>query len=199
MSSEKFNIGAIEFDSTIYGPGKRTVIWFQGCTLGCKGCWNTQFQSHDPNKLYDRQDLLKLILEKNSPVTFLGGEPLQQIENLTWLVDNLAERSIHIMLYTGYELDEIERDLRKSHVCNLVNILVPGRYMENQRDINLAWRGSKNQPVIIRDSSKKEDDKNQVEITLGHDGNITCLGYPSDGLRAFMETLDHHKTNDPQD
>ena len=22
------------------GPGRRAVLWFQGCTLNCPGCWN---------------------------------------------------------------------------------------------------------------------------------------------------------------
>ena len=31
--------------SEIYGPGVRSVFWTQGCTLACKGCWNTQYWS----------------------------------------------------------------------------------------------------------------------------------------------------------
>ena len=39
------NIGHRLARSEIYGPGVRSVLWFQGCTLACKGCWNTQFWS----------------------------------------------------------------------------------------------------------------------------------------------------------
>jgi pyruvate-formate lyase-activating enzyme len=26
--------------SLVNGPGRRTVVWFQGCKLSCPGCWN---------------------------------------------------------------------------------------------------------------------------------------------------------------
>ena len=39
------NIGHRLARSEIYGPGVRSVLWLQGCTLACKGCWNTQFWS----------------------------------------------------------------------------------------------------------------------------------------------------------
>ncbi len=32
--------------STVNGPGRRAVIWTQGCSLQCPGCWNPQ--THNP-------------------------------------------------------------------------------------------------------------------------------------------------------
>lgn len=37
---------AIEPHSRANGPGLRTVVWFQGCTLRCPGCFNPE--THDP-------------------------------------------------------------------------------------------------------------------------------------------------------
>lgn len=191
MHDDYFNVGHIEFDSEIYGPGKRTVIWFQGCTLGCKGCWNIQYQSPEPAILIPTSELLQIILRRDNGVTFLGGEPLLQINNLLWLVKKLKRRDIHVMLYTGYELDEIDNDPVKKELCQMADILIPGRYNENLRDTKLLWRGSKNQPLIYRNDKEMVTDENQAEITIQADGTVTCLGYPSDGLLHFIRTLDY--------
>jgi pyruvate-formate lyase-activating enzyme len=29
-------------DSRVNGPGLRAVVYFQGCTLGCRDCWNPE-------------------------------------------------------------------------------------------------------------------------------------------------------------
>lgn len=192
MSADCFNVGHIEYGSEIYGPGKRTVVWFQGCTLGCKGCWNTQYQSNKPASLIPPYELFETILNHGNGVTFLGGEPLQQINNLSWLVDQLKQHGIHIMLYTGYELDEIEADPLKKELCQKVDILIPGRYRDELRDTNLLWRGSQNQPLIYLHDSQQIEDVNQVEITIEPDGSVTCLGYPSEGLIKHIRTLDQN-------
>lgn len=190
MYGASFNIGHMEYGSEIYGPGKRTVIWFQGCSLGCKGCWNTQYQSKDPSVLILRDDLLKTIMSKNCGVTFLGGEPLQQIDNLEWLMKELKKRSVHVVLYTGYELEEIESDPQKQRVCSLADVLIPGRYVEEVRDTNLLWRGSRNQPLIFQGHEETVKDENQVEITIGTRGEVICLGYPSKEISSFIRNLD---------
>ena len=41
--SQTLRIGHRLDHSEIYGPGIRSVFWTQGCTLACKGCWNTQY------------------------------------------------------------------------------------------------------------------------------------------------------------
>ena len=193
--TEKFNVANIEYGSEIYGPGIRTVIWFQGCNLGCKGCWNVDFQSLEPNILVNREDLLKDILDHSMPVTFLGGEPLLQSDNLSWLVSSLKDHSIHMMLYTGHELEEIERNPQWSEICKTVDILISGRYIERLRNTNLSWRGSSNQPIIFNSNPEDVDECNQVEVTIGPNGSITCLGYPSDGLRLFLKNIDFQELN----
>ena len=191
MTDNCFNVGHIEYGSEIYGPGKRTVIWFQGCTLGCKGCWNTQYQPNKPASLIPPSELFETILNHGYDVTFLGGEPLQQIDNLSWLVDKLKQHGIHIMLYTGYELDEIEADPPKKELCHKVDILIPGRYRDELRDTNLLWRGSQNQPLVYLHGSQQTIDENQVEITIEPDGSVTCLGYPSEELIKHIKSLDY--------
>ena len=70
--------------SEIYGPGLRSVFWTQGCTLACKGCWNTQYWSTRGGfEIEISQILIDLDkLDDIEGITLLGGEPLQQPEAL---------------------------------------------------------------------------------------------------------------------
>ena len=192
----EFNIGDIEYDCAIYGPGKRTVIWFQGCTLGCKGCWNTQFQSPEPNRMVDREELLWTIIDHKNDVTFLGGEPLQQSENLSWLVHRLRDLGIGFMLYTGYEMDEIARNAEWSEICDAADILIPGRYVETLRDTDLRWRGSSNQRILFKHGPEEVEEKNEVEIVISPDGSVACMGYPNKSIRDYVVSMDY--ADDPR-
>jgi anaerobic ribonucleoside-triphosphate reductase activating protein len=70
------------------GPGNRFVIWSQGCSLGCPGCFNPW--THDPETagqwvtVDDLVDDVKTEADqyRNGPaldgVTVTGGEPLEQ-------------------------------------------------------------------------------------------------------------------------
>lgn len=190
MTDTSFNIGHIEEGCEIYGPGKRTVVWFQGCTLGCDGCWNRRFQPVEPRQIVEREELFDFIVSSGAPVTFLGGEPLLQAENLAWLMGRLKGARVHTMLYTGYELFEIEANPLFIEICGMADILIPGRYVKEKRDTGLIWRGSSNQPLIIQAERPEIDESNQVEIIIDDTGAVTCLGYPSENMRSFLESLD---------
>jgi len=175
-----FNIHYIQPSSYIYGPGNRYVIWLQGCTLKCPNCWNPQMHSSEPYILHEREKLLSSILNtssKISGVTILGGEPLEQPDNLLWLLEELNQRNVHIMLYTGYEIQEIQNNEIYSKICSYADILIPGRYLLKERDLSLKWRGSKNQQIISKESSDIGE-CNQIEILIDEFGKITYLGYP---------------------
>lgn len=181
-----FNIAHIEIGSEIYGPGKRFVIWLQGCSLACTGCWNKTMWSFSPHILMERDEVLEQIISNPEieGVTLLGGEPLQQSENLYWLMLALNKRNISMMLYTGYEQEEICNTETFSKICNLADILISGRYRDDERDLFLRWRGSRNQSLLIQTERYTdldiEDGLNEVEITIDEFGSVILLGYPID-------------------
>ena len=57
------NVGHVLPNGRIYGPGVRFVLWLQGCTLGCKGCWNQQFWPAEGGVAYDIEELIKQIID----------------------------------------------------------------------------------------------------------------------------------------
>lgn len=68
-------------------------------------------------------------------VTILGGEPFQQYEEVFELIKKVKNLELSIVLYSGYEMQELE-DLGKTKIFDYIDILIPGRYVEEQRDIN---------------------------------------------------------------
>jgi len=185
---EHFNVAHLQPQSDIYGPGTRFVVWLQGCSLACSGCWNKEMWSFTPRTLIPRSDLLQQILTADSidGVTFLGGEPLHQADNLWWLIRQIREQSSKtIFVYTGYETQEL-RDLGQlEKLHELCDIVVTGRYEQQHRNTNSQWTGSDNQQVIYPlDSRESELPKaiNQVEIHIDPNGGTNILGFPDTGM-----------------
>ena len=103
----KASIDSIETFGLVDGPGIRTVIFFNGCTLRCKYCHNPETWTLK-EKNYDTDTLVKKILRNkpyfkrnNGGVTFSGGEPLLQIDFLLEICKKLKEENIHIALDTA--------------------------------------------------------------------------------------------------
>ena len=178
------NIANLNQESFIYGPGKRFAIWVQGCSIKCPECWNEEMHHFNPHNLIERGELLDQILRTQSidGVTILGGEPLDQPDNLLWLLENLHDVGVHIMLYTGYEIDEIKSNILFSHICSFADILIPGRYQKDKRNIDLKWRGSSNQVIFSKDELIFHESCD-VEIYIENDGKMTYFGYPDDFLK----------------
>lgn len=183
-----FNIAHIETDSLIYGPGKRFVVWFQGCALACKGCWNQQMWSFQENQLVHRDVLLNQILDTPDirGITLLGGEPLHQAENIWWLLEQLRLRSsLTVFLFTGFEAVELKRFGYQQRIESLCDIVAMGRYVESQRNIGQHWIGSDNQQVVYPNNSREQEKPkslNQVEILIEDDSSVRVLGFPTTQL-----------------
>lgn len=189
---EDFNIAHIEPRSHIYGPGERFVIWFQGCALACDGCWNRDMWSFKNKQLVYRDNLLEQILDTPNikGVTFLGGEPLHQSDNLWWLIRKIRERSnLTIFLFTGYEEDELKQQNQLSSIHEFCDIAAIGRYRQDERNIHQQWIGSDNQMIIYPDGSRekmKPQKINQVEIIIDSDESVRILGFPDENLKREL-------------
>lgn len=184
QAADYFNISHIEPVTHIYGPGSRFTVWVQGCTLGCKGCWNEEMWPKRPHILVCRQELLQQILRAPNidGITILGGEPLQQAENTLWLLAEIRKRSrLSIMIYTGYEPYELQQNGYWEPLQEFADVIITGRYKQERRNTNLRWRGSENQQVIYPENSRLDkypDESNDLEIIISEHGAVTTLGYP---------------------
>ena len=85
MSSNTYlNISKTLSHSRANGPGTRAVIWVQGCTIGCDGCYSQSTHPHRKIHLVDPLVLAKWVcsIEGIEGVTISGGEPFEQSEAL---------------------------------------------------------------------------------------------------------------------
>lgn len=186
------------------GPGRRAVLWFQGCTLACPGCWNPQThrfegQSTDGSEIVERVLTLRRRGEIDG-VTFSGGEPIQQAPSLIDLIKRLGELDRAPMsfgMFTGYSLAELdagrfhtyEACADRSGVWRQIrarlDFAVTGRY--NQRmPSGLPLRSSRNQRLhLFTDRYLQSDfEAELVEVTIEPDGVATVTGFPVLGIPA---------------
>ncbi len=144
-------------ESFVDGPGQRAVLFLQGCSLACPGCqnqhlWNAQGgQSVSPQALAGQ-----LVAANPQAVTISGGEPFQQAAGLAALLDHLRFLSphIHIIVYTGYcwcELPQVIPTDLLARILSQIDILVDGRFIREQDNGLMQYRGSANQrPIDVR-------------------------------------------------
>ena len=147
-------------------------------------------------QLIHREELLQLILNADSVkgVTFLGGEPLQQSENLNWLLGRIREKSgLTIFIYSGFELAELSASGELFWLSELSDILVLGRYVQSLRTTTSQWRGSTNQQIVYPSGSREQEkpsEVNQTEIHIALDGGLTILGYPDEALVIALSSIE---------
>jgi anaerobic ribonucleoside-triphosphate reductase activating protein len=169
--------------SSIYGPGERFVIWVQGCSIRCKGCWSQDTWSPKPRELVRVDELWEQIVAERDGeygldgVTILGGEPMEQAEVLVELAQWVKGGGLGLMVYTGYDLAELTEPPQQ-RLVELAEILVPGRYVEELRDTGLRWRGSTNQQFLSGSAAKAVEELSEVEVVVAASGSMEVRGYP---------------------
>ena len=160
-------IAGVVRESIVDGPGLRFAVFCQGCPHGCKGCHNVA--THDFSGGYDceMQKILDAIDQNPllDGVTFSGGEPLCQPEAFYKLGLEIKKRNLNIMTYTGYTYEELIEMGREDHwvadLLSLTDLLVDGRFVEEEKDLTLLFRGSRNQRVIDMNMTRQRG-----ELTL---------------------------------
>ena len=148
------------------GPGVRVTLWVSGCSCRCKNCQNPESWDFNSGKTFDDAAKRKLFeaLDKSyiRGLTLSGGHPLEDknVEDVLFLIHDVKQHfpDKDIWLYTGYTMESIFpvvkpdkiswEDIARQRVVELCDVVVDGPYIEEQRDITLAFRGSKNQRLI---------------------------------------------------
>ncbi len=111
--TEKLKVLKIQRTCVHDGPGIRTTIFFQGCTLRCVWCQNPEALSFNPTMApdgtYSISDILEVVLRDNEyyfktggGVTLSGGEPLlQDPGSLISLLNLFKNNNIHVVVETS--------------------------------------------------------------------------------------------------
>lgn len=139
-------------DSIVDGPGIRYVIFTQGCPHNCPECHNPETHDFNSGQEADVEKILQEIFSNPliSGVTFSGGDPICQAEALLPIAKAIKEKGKHLMMYTGYVFEELEKSSNEAvhQLLKYTDILVDGPYIAEERNLTLSYRGSENQRVI---------------------------------------------------
>ena len=149
------------------------------------GCFNHDPLPFTPRRIFTVDELFRKIMEIEGidGVTFSGGEPLEQAEQLAKLARLLRKQNLNIMSYTGYTWLEIERAGRDDW-----NAYLPaGPYVAAQVSAE-PWISSSDQQVIYLNESMRPSPEDQAdtvtEYHIGRNGSITIIGNPTIGADA---------------
>jgi anaerobic ribonucleoside-triphosphate reductase activating protein len=172
---------AIEPASRANGPGLRAVVWLQGCTLGCTGCFNPT--THDAGAGFnaDTADIARQLLTNSNKiegVSISGGEPFQQPDALLDLLQRLSASPLSKLVFSGYTLAEIRRQPLGNTILKHLDVLIAGRYV-HPRHLAVGLLGSSNQQIHLLTKRYTPADLQAVptgEVILHADGSITLSG-----------------------
>lgn len=180
------------------GPGIRVSLFVSGCTHACKGCFNSEAWDFCYGKEFtaeaEEEILQALAPEYIRGFSVLGGEPMepQNRETVLQILKKVhaAYPQKDIWCYTGYDY---EKDLLRweheeqenggnvvseraqkpeaviTELLSLIDVLVDGEFVEEKKNLRLAFRGSENQRLIDVKKSRAE-------------GRVVCLPEQEKGM-----------------
>jgi len=142
--------------SFVDGQGVRCALYVSGCLFKCEGCFNEAAWSFRYGSPYSRDLEDRVVRDMNHPsvqgLSLLGGEPFLNTE----VCLSLARRARaefgeakDVWAWSGYRFDELlAAGEDKLELLRMVNVLVDGPYLAQERDLSLQFRGSRNQRVL---------------------------------------------------
>lgn len=167
-------IARIMYPVEVLGCGKRVGIWFNGCPHHCDGCSNPELWKTQERYSVSLENVMELIgiIAKDNHIdgfTITGGEPFFQVDTLNELTEKLLAISDDILVYTGYELQELHdmdsEDIEA--VLTRISVLIDGRYVAELNN-NCTLRGSENQRIHILNDKYRQ----AYEEYLGYENRI---------------------------
>ena len=171
------NYAGIKYCDIANGVGCRTVLFVSGCRNHCKDCFQPHTWDFNYGEAFDEK-IQEEVLESLKPayvqgITLLGGEPFEP-ENQVELVKFMRKvkeqyPNKDVWAFTGYVYDvDLMPGGRKyceatDELLSMLDILVDGPFMAEQKDLTLKFRGSRNQRIIDMAETRKAN-----QIVLSH-------------------------------
>ena len=160
----------------VNGEGIGISLYTQGCRFHCKNCFNSELWDYTKGKEWSSEveDYLISLLSRDyiDRISFLGGEPLsdENLEDLDSLLNRIRKEcpSKKIWMYTGYTYEAMLKNPKLKKLLSEVDVLVDGKFILEERSLDIYFRGSRNQRVI------------DVPKSLGHEEIVLVDKYMKD-------------------
>ncbi|WP_432976410.1 4Fe-4S single cluster domain-containing protein [Dactylosporangium sp. CA-233914] len=176
------------------GPGERTALWVQGCTIRCPGCFNPHlwtFRGGEPAPT--RAVLDRVLAAGTEGLTLLGGEPFDHAAPLAVIAAGVRAAGRSVMTFSGYTTAQLNRAVHSGRtdvaaLLEATDLLIAGPYVAALVDRHRPWAGSTNQEFVQRSDRIRVAEavatRDRLEITVAPDGVLSVNGWADD------ETLD---------
>ena len=196
------NVAKTLSHSRANGPGVRAVIWVQGCTIGCPGCYNAFTHPHEKRTLVAPETIAKWVsgLEGIEGVSFSGGEPFEQAKAARMVIRKIRQRSPNLTFfsYTGFNLVKLQKSEDENVIGLLdeLDMVSAGPYIHSERKSDLLWRGSSNQQLHYLSNAYGKHleaawKKTSPVEEFQYDGNIIHFtGFEGRGSN-FLKSINH--------
>ena len=198
--SKLLNIASFVPETQALGPGKRMVVWVQGCPLHCPGCIAPEWIPYIPAMEMTPEELLeKMNLNVIDGITFSGGEPMEQASGLAALIRLARKRKdLDLICFTGYRFERLLNNPPNKGVSDLLNevdVLIDGPFIQSLNN-STGLRGSTNQRIIhLTDRLMGYDLVSQdrkIELTLVND-KLVFIGIPTPEILSSAEEARQEK------
>ena len=141
------------------GPGVRVSIFVSGCTHHCKECFNPETWDFDYGQPFGEEQIREILTHLSKPyihgLSILGGEPFEPqnqgavLELVRRVREQFPEKDI--WCYSGYLFENLAAGKVGVHsrtLLGLLDVLVDGPFVLEQKELSLRFRGSANQRLI---------------------------------------------------
>ncbi|MDO4742320.1 MAG: anaerobic ribonucleoside-triphosphate reductase activating protein [Candidatus Saccharibacteria bacterium] len=144
--------GPLERDNIVNGDGLRAVVWTQGCPNHCPGCQNPETWSFEGGFLVPVDEIKERLAQfkGQAGLTFCGGEPFVQPKACREIAEFVRkELGWNVWSFSGFTYEQIKAAGGEAlEFLKSLDALIDGPFIMSQKDLNLKFRGSKNQRLL---------------------------------------------------
>lgn len=163
--------GSLKETDIANGPGVRVSLFVSGCQHHCKGCFQPETWDYHYGQPYTAETQKQILTYLGEGfidgLTLLGGEPFDPLNQpeLTELLRKVRDRYPEktVWCYTGYtyDVDLVEGGAAYTsyteEMLSMIDVLVDGEFVLEEKDISLTFRGSRNQRILhLKENSESK-------------------------------------------
>lgn len=166
------------------GPGERVAIWTYGCPHACRGCANPELWNPICVREMEEQSLFGYLEQLRARgaidgITITGGDPFFDMDSLQKLLKIVGEYTEDILVYTGYQIEELQKQEKAVKIMKDIAVLIDGPYIEEQNNGHVL-KGSDNQTIYYLKNQYEERYETYIKK---HKGKFLVENFPAkDGM-----------------
>ncbi len=148
----KIRLAGVVKESITDGKGLRYTVFTQGCPHHCQACHNPETWDFSAGYVADTDEIVEDF--KKNPllkgITLSGGEPMSQAEACLDIARKVHAAGKDVTVFSGWTLEELTamNDPVIKELLLETDVLVDGKFIEEQKNLDLLFRGSENQRLI---------------------------------------------------